>query len=71
MRAIAFGDWSTSTDAQGEKLRSGGDTGDPAHRTLDVGVHRRQVEGAYNQETHVLQLHLIEPNKFFSAKIEM
>jgi len=71
MRAIAFGDWTKSTDVQGGSLKSGADSGDPAHRTLDVGVHRRQVEGAYNQNTHVLQLHLIEPNEFLSAKIEM
>jgi hypothetical protein len=49
MRAIAFGDWTKSTDVQGGSLKSGADSGDPAHRTLDVGVHRRQVEGAYNQ----------------------
>lgn len=71
VRAIAFGDWTKSTNAQGVEMQSASDSGDPAHRALDVAVHRRQVEGAYNRNTHILQLHLIEKNRFFYAKVEM
>ena len=63
VRAIAFGDWTKSTNAQGVEMQSASDSGDPVHRALDVAVHRRQVEGAYNRNTHILQLHLIEKNR--------